>query len=392
MAVTARDEDNLTHLRRQVEIFTGQAWLSGNAVDVLHNGDEIFPAMLKAVESARQYIEFLTFVYWQGEIAVQFATALAEASRRGVTVRVLLDAFGARSMPDEVLETLESSQCNVVWFRELQPLKPWRNDNRTHRKILVCDGDVGFTGGVGIAQEWTGDARDADEWRDTHFCVRGPAVRALRAAFLDNWMEECRTDYEPPGMDDARPGPAGDVDLMVVLSKGNDEYARIGTIFNCLYANARETIAITSPYLSFDDDSTDLLLDAIARGVRVEIVTSWEHLDSALSRYAGARQEAKLLRAGATLYRYNRTLIHTKGILIDGVMACVGSGNVNRRSQRKDEEVALLVADSEITRRLESDFRDDRDRADQLTLAQWQSRGLFTRIMEKVIYPIRNQL
>ena len=160
-----------------------------NSVETLVNGDEIFPAMLDAIEKAERQIDFLTFVYWSGEIAVKFAKALSKKADEGVKVRVILDSYGANFMPDELSKLMENHGVELKWFRPLVRWKIWKTDNRTHRKVLICDKRVAFTGGVGIAEEWEGDARDPSEWRETHFKIKGEAVSGLQAAFMENWIE-----------------------------------------------------------------------------------------------------------------------------------------------------------------------------------------------------------
>ncbi|HEX2272859.1 MAG TPA: phospholipase D-like domain-containing protein, partial [Acidimicrobiales bacterium] len=181
--------EDVGRFRRTLEGLIGIPASDGNHVDVLRNGDQIFPALFDAIRSAESTIDFLTFVYWVGDIGREFADALAQRARAGVRVRVILDALGAYDLEDEVIETMRQAGVVVVKFRPVQKLKFWESNHRTHRKVLICDENVAFTGGIGIADEWRGDARDPSEWRDTHFRVRGPAVCGLRAAFVQNWAE-----------------------------------------------------------------------------------------------------------------------------------------------------------------------------------------------------------
>ena len=190
------DVDPASRYRRALEGVIGVPATEGNRVDVLRNGDEIFPAMLEAIGGAEHTVDLLTFVYWKGEVGRAFADALAERARVGVRVRVLLDGWGARTIERSLVALLEESGVAVRWFRPLGRLHLGQFNHRTHRKVMIVDERVGFTGGVGIADEWQGDARNADEWRDTHFRVRGPAVDGLRSAFLDNWLETDPTLFD----------------------------------------------------------------------------------------------------------------------------------------------------------------------------------------------------
>ncbi|MDQ3030384.1 MAG: phospholipase D-like domain-containing protein, partial [Actinomycetota bacterium] len=179
----------LRRYRRTLEGLVGVPATEGNQVDVLRNGDEIFPAMLQAIREATSTVDITTYVYWTGDIAKHFAKALSDRSRDGVRVRVLLDAVGAHAMSAELGEQMKDAGCHLEWFRPPTTWKVWETNNRTHRKVLICDEEVAFIGGVGIAKEWEGDARNPEEWRDTHLRVRGPAVDGLRAAFVGNWAE-----------------------------------------------------------------------------------------------------------------------------------------------------------------------------------------------------------
>eukprot|EP00579_Thalassiosira_antarctica_P024091 CAMPEP_0201983240 /NCGR_PEP_ID=MMETSP0904-20121228/79643_1 /ASSEMBLY_ACC=CAM_ASM_000553 /TAXON_ID=420261 /ORGANISM="Thalassiosira antarctica, Strain CCMP982" /LENGTH=206 /DNA_ID=CAMNT_0048536305 /DNA_START=19 /DNA_END=635 /DNA_ORIENTATION=- len=175
--------------QKALEQTIGVPFTEGNSVNILKNGNEIFPAMLKAISEAQETISFLTFVYWQGDIADEFAEFFSKKAKEGVQVKVLLDSYGAFPMRKELVDFMKESGVEVVWFRPLSRWKIWKMDNRTHRKVLICDGKIAFTGGVGIAEEWNGNAGNKNEWRDTHFKVEGPAVEGIKAAFIENWIE-----------------------------------------------------------------------------------------------------------------------------------------------------------------------------------------------------------
>ncbi len=340
-------------------------FVEGNRVRPLRNGTEIFPAMLDAIRKAERAVEFETFVYWTGDIAREMAETLAAAARRGVEVRVLLDAAGCLPMDREIRAIMEESPAEVRDFGPLKPWRFWELDHRTHRKILVCDGVVGFTGGVGIAQEWEGDARNPDEWRETHFQVEGPAVQGLRGTFLEHWLsvQDQRNGLPaalPPALGDPTPPlEDGAAVVQVVPSTAAGRWSNAQTLFRALFQSAQESLRITTGYFTPEDELVELLSDASARGVEVDVLHPGKHIDHRVSQLAGEQLYPELLDAGVRLWRYQKTMIHAKLIMVDGVLSCVGSANLNHRSVVKDDEIAMVVLDPELARSLEDDF--DRD-------------------------------
>lgn len=346
-------------LRLAVEASVGGVFTDGNSVTVLKNGVEIFPAMLEAVRGAEKSIEFLTFIYWTGEIARDFADALAERARAGVRVRVLLDAFGSRPMRDALIEQMTTAGVIVERFRPVIRWKFWESDHRTHRKILVVDDRVGFTGGVGIASEWEGDARGPDEWRDTHFRVVGPAVTALRSMFLTDWRDTGHAITRSDVIVD-RPSREGESLIAVVDGSAQIGYDDAERVLEALVAVATERIWVQTPYLNPSWELVELLEQAVDRGVEVEVLIPGPHIDKRISRVMAREIAQRLIGAGATVWAYQPTMMHVKAFLVDGELSLVGSININRRSTEKDEEVALAIQDREVTAILESHFRQDR--------------------------------
>ncbi len=350
--------DPTEHLRRAAESVVGPVFTEGNTLDVLRNGDEIFPAMLDAIAQAQRSIEFVTFVYWTGPIARQFANSLTERARAGVRVRVLLDGFGSRPMDPALVEQLKEAGAEVEVFRPLARLKFWETDHRTHRKILICDDEVGFTGGVGIASEWQGNARSPDEWRDTHFRIKGPAVRGLKAAFLADWRD---TGHAIDAHDISVPTPDVDGNVLLGVVDGS---AHIGfnpaeRLMEGVIAAAQRSILIQSPYFNPSDGLIDLLVDARNRGVEIDVLIPGPHIDKRVSRVVAADRSDHLLDAGVRMWEYQPTMMHVKAIIVDNAAAVVGSVNFNRRSVEKDEEVALVAIDQGIAAELTAHFRED---------------------------------
>lgn len=320
--------------------------------------------MLDAISTAERSIEFETFVYWSGDIARRVAESLVQASDRGVEVRMLLDAAGCLPMPEAIRSILEESRVEVRDYGSLHSWRLWKVDHRTHRKIMVCDGRTAFTGGVGIAEEWTGDARNPEEWRETHFRVRGPAVAQLRGVFLQHWLaaegEGSSPQLLPPPVAGAPDSPPSHpCAVQTVASIGAGRWSTAQTLFRALVLSAQQSIRITTAYFVPEEEVVSLLVDASRRGVQVDVVHPGPHTDHRVSNLAGEERYPELLEAGVRIWRYQKTMIHTKIILIDGLLSCIGSANLNQRSVLKDDEVALVVDDPALAKELTRDFSTD---------------------------------
>lgn len=376
--------------RRLLEQATGQSFSEGNDVRILQNGIEIFPAMLDAIRAAQRRIDFATFVYWTGDIAQRFADALSEQARAGTRVQVLLDAFGAKSMRRELLEQMTQAGVQVRWFRPLGKLRPWRIDKRTHRKLLICDDTIGFTGGVGIADEWDGDARNPDEWRDTHVAIRGPAITGLRAAFIDNWNEA--GDWE---FDDRVASPdagVGTVAVQVVRASTTPGWTDTANLLRALVHLSARRLWLVTAYFNPDEVLVDLLLAAKARGVDVRILVPGEYCDSRLSQLAGFQHMQTLLEAGVRMWMYQRTMLHAKVITVDCAIAMVGSANLNYRSMNKDEECCVVIESDAIVKGLDERFDEDCQPSDEQDAKAFRSRSRFLRLQERGARLIHEQL
>jgi len=383
--------------RRLFEEAIGAPFSEGNRILRLKNGDRIFPSMLDAIRRAERSVELLTYVYWRGDIAVRFAEALAEKARQGVAVRVLLDAWGAAPMSRDLIATMEAGGVVVRWFRPLRPLRLGQAMRRTHRKVLVVDGRVGFTGGVGIAHEWCGDARDPGEWRDTHFRVRGPAVRGLRAAFYGNWAEavmgeEGASDLPEALADGEDVGEApGTAAVQVVRSSASHGWSDVAAMTDVAIASARRSLRIGTAYFTPDEATVARLVAAAGRGVAVEIMLPWPHTDVRISQLAGARAFTPLLRAGVRIQVFQPTMYHAKVLLLDEAISIVGSANFNRRSAWQDEEVCLVCLDPALAGALARDWEEDLRRCRPIELARWRRRGAWPRLKERaarLLYPM----
>lgn len=375
--------ERVHRLRRSVEGLVGVPATQGNEIVRLLNGDQIFPEMLSAIRAATKTVDMLTFVYWKGAVATEFAQALAERATAGVRVRLLLDAIGARQMEKSLFEKIRGAGGQVEWFRPPTALRPRHLNHRTHRKVLVCDEAVAFTGGVGIAEEWCGNARNETEWRDTHFRVRGPAVDGLRAAFAQNWAETGRPLFDPD-VDRFPEQPACGTSLVQVVRGSSDiGWCDIATVFRALIQRAQTRIRVTTAYFNPDDDYIAYLGEAVARGVHVEVLVPGDNIDKRTSQIVAQEDYQDLLDTGAHLWTYDTSMLHAKVMTVDGVASVVGSPNVNQRSMNLDEEVALVVLDQALARQLDDDFDNDLRTSTRLTAATWAKRGMVQRALER---------
>ncbi len=378
--------------RAALERSLGHRFTQDNSVERLRNGIEIFPAMLAAIGNARERISFVTFVYWTGDVAEKFVEALAKRAKEGLQVRVLLDAFGSSRMPARLLEALRNASVDVQIFRPTKLRNFWKLNHRTHRKILTCDGILGFTGGVGIAEEWEGDAGDPSEWRETHFCLRGPCVRELEAAFLENWSEATGwggVPSEPPEMAETHNGNTA---VQIVRASGGPGWSDVRTATHTLIQQAKTSIVIATGYFVPDDGLRDALLAALARGVEIEVMLPGSHSDEQHCNLAGAKEMAMLAKAGARIWMYEKTMLHHKLMLVDGTTSMFGSPNFNQRSFEQDDEIAAIAINSELTERLRADFDSDRNDAVAFDPQRWKERSIWTRCKVWAVRQIRGHL
>ena len=378
-------------LRRRLERLIGVAATEGNELVPLRNGDQIFPAMLGAIRSARHTIDMMTFVYWRGEIARDFAAALADRARAGVRVRLLLDGFGAKEIEPRLLDLMDTAGVQVAWFRKPVWLSPFKQNHRCHRKALVVDEHTAFTGGVGIAEEWCGDARDPGEWRDTHVQVRGPAVDGVAAAFAQNWAE-CHDELFDDRDRFTEHRQAGSSVVQVVRGSASIGWQDMQTLIRVMLASAEERFRLATAYFAPDTYFVDLLCDTARRGVRVEILLPGPHTDQRACQLAGQQHYRRLLEAGVRIRQYQPTMMHAKIITVDSVASLIGSTNFNRRSMDHDEEVMLAVLDEAFTAALDRDYEADLERSVDIELARWRRRPALQRAKEAAVTPIRRFL
>lgn len=376
---------------RELGVLLGPAFVDGNLHKVLLNGDEIFPPMLAAIRGAQKTITFETYIYWAGDIGREFATALAERARNGVKVHVLLDWVGSAKVDDAIINEMVSAGVQIRKFHPPHWSHLGRLNNRTHRKLLVADGQIAFTGGVGIAPKWTGRAQDPDHWRDTHFEVRGPVVGQMQAVFLDNWIKVTGEvlhgpDYFPPL------AVAGN-ELAQMLSSsptGGSESMRLLYLF-AITAAAR-SIDLSASYFVPDELVARALVEAMKRGVKVRIVVPGGHTDSETVRSASRATWGPLLAAGAVIAEYQPTMYHCKVMIVDGLLVSVGSTNFDNRSFRLNDEATLNIFDAAFAKQQTAIFDADLGLSRQITFAEWATRPWKEKIAERFASLIDSQL
>ena len=376
---------------RELGTLLGPPIIDGNRIRNLENGAEIFPAMLEAIRGARHNINFETYIYWSGQIGREFADALAERARAGVDVHVLLDWVGSKSLDDAVVEEMKSAGVEVELYHPLRWYSLARINNRTHRKLLVVDGEVGFTGGVGIADKWAGHADSPEHWRDSHYELRGPAVAQMQAAFLDNWIKATGKvlqgeSYFPSltAIGDAR----GQV--FTASPTGGGESMQLMYLLSITAAT--RTIDLAASYFVPDSLTRQALRSALERGVRVRIIVPGNRIDAELVRKASRAKWGELLEAGAEIHEYQPTMFHCKTLIVDGLMVSVGSTNFDNRSFRLNDEANLNIYDAPFAERVTAVFEDDLKRAKQISYETWLHRPYHERLMEHLSSLFSSQL
>jgi cardiolipin synthase A/B len=367
---------------------------SGNKITILENGDGIFPPMLAAIAAARKTVNFEAYIFWSDEVGARFRDAFIERASHGVEVRVLLDAVGSpgRKLKSDDVDAMKRAGVRIDFFHSRKPWKIWVLNHRNHRRVMVVDGKVGFTGGVGFAKEWAGNADSPEHWRDVQVKVEGPAVRGLQRAFQENWSEV--TGEPLVGVDFFPDLPqAGTSSAAVVPSSPLAAASGAERVYSVSVAAASKEIWIGNSYFVPDDESTALLVAAVKRGVDVRvIVPSDEHNDVPATKAAGREWYGPLLQGGVKMFEYRPTMFHPKTMVVDGIFSTVGSANFDERSFHLNEEINIFVYDAEFAGRMQEMFLNDLKRCNEYTLAMYNARPLKKRITEWLVKPFRSEL
>ncbi len=377
--------------QREMGVMMGPAVLPGNRVVALQNGDEIFPAMLEGITQATSTISFETYIYWSGDIGRRFSAALCDRARARVTVSVVIDWVGSLKMDEALLDEMKGCGVRVERYRPLSWYHLGRLNNRTHRKLLVIDGRVAFTGGVGVADHWMGTAQDPEHWRDMHFRVAGPVAAQFQAAFNDNWIKVTGevlngAQHFPPVE------PQGEQDAHLFISSPSGGSDSMHLMYLLSIAAAERTIDLTASYFVPDELINNALLAARARGVRVRILVPGKHIDAEVVRLSSRSAWGPLLQAQVEIFEYEPTMLHSKALIVDRELVSVGSTNFDVRSFRLNDEASLNVYDGEFAAQMTEVFEADLRKATKYTYEQWRQRPWTEKFMETVVRPLRSQL
>lgn len=369
----------------------GVPFAPGNTLELLNNGDRFYPAMLEAVQNAERSITIEAYIYWAGEIGLTFARALAERASKGVKVKIMLDAVGSSSIGNEILNILRDGGCHVAWYNPIRWNKLRRLNNRTHRKSLIIDGRIGFTGGAGIADHWTGNAQDDKHWRDLQIRMEGPAVLPLQTGFAQNWLECTGELVTGPDFYPAI-GRIGKVALQTVMSSPETGASTVRVMYTLAISSAGRSIEIANPYFVPGHLAIDLFRDAVKRGVRVRIMVAGTRNDTVMARLNSIRLYGALLEAGVELLEYNRTMMHHKTMVVDGLWATVGTTNFDNRSFAHNEENNVCLCDEEFSRELNEMFEQDAALCERVSLEAWRRRPLTDKVLQALASLFQDQV
>jgi cardiolipin synthase A/B len=365
--------------------------LSGNKIERFQNGAEYFPAMLEAIRAARKTINFETFILYSDPIGEQFRDALCERARSGVEVRVLLDGIGSGwRLKTSDVRMLKDAGCKFSYYHPTHSWRVDRTNRRTHRRILVTDGKLGFTGAVGFAHKWSGHAQDKNHWRDAQMRIEGPVVAKLQAAFQEHWVKTFGEALTGADQFPALPS-AGDLKAQVVLSR-SFSMAPVPLVEAVAFTAAQKRIWITNSYCTPTNNQVEQLVKAVQRSVDVRILLPGPNNDQPLTKSAGRAAYGQMLEGGVKIFEYQPTMIHEKSMVIDGLFSMFGSSNLDARSSEINEELDVIVYDQKFGREMETVFENDLKQSREYTLAQFKNRSLWERTTEWLMLPFRSQL
>ncbi len=365
--------------------------LASNRVTALVNGDQIFPEMLAAVRNATKSICLETYIYWSGDTGREFADALADRARAGVKAHVIIDWVGSRKIDSSLLDFMAQAGVEVERYNPLVWYAPTRINHRDHRKLLIVDGKVGFTGGAGIADIWKGNAESPEHWRDSMFKLEGPAVAQMQAAFMDNWTKTAARVLDGDDYFPELP-PAGNQFAQVFKSSPREGTEDVRLMYLLSIAAARKSIRLSAAYYVPDRLTTQEFLEAIRRGVKIEIILPGSETDSPIVKHASRGKWGPLLKAGVQIYEYEPTMYHTKMMIVDDVWVSVGSANFGNRSFRLNDEANLNVFSPEFAAGQVQVFEQDKAKCGEVTYEEWKKRSLWKRFLEVITAPFRAQL
>jgi len=370
---------------------TGMPLVPGNQVALFNNGDQFFPAMLDAIESAEHSITMEQYIFWEGKVGRRFAEAFAEKARSGVQVKLLLDAVGSSTLGEPIIKILEAGGCQLAWFRPIHWYTMIRANRRDHRKSLMVDGKIAFTGGAGIADHWLGDAQGARSWRDLMVRVEGPAAIGQQSGFAQNWLQctgEILTgeDYFP------LPRNAGTIDVQTIVSSPLEGMGAAGTMHLIAVQCARRHLCIANPYFIPDPRLIEMLGQAVRRGVAVKLMVAGRHNDTWWARQNSVRLYGRLLQAGVEIFEFLPSMLHQKTVLVDDAWGSVGTANFDNRSFALNDETSVCFHDRDLVSQLHEIFLADLERCKKVSLRQWKKRGFWQRAGEQFASLMEDQM
>ncbi|MEO5895417.1 MAG: phospholipase D-like domain-containing protein [Vicinamibacterales bacterium] len=353
----------------------------GNRFTVLTNGDQIFPAMLAAIGGAKRRIAFESYIFTEGDLAEQFTSAFEAAARRGVRVNMVLDAVGGNGISDEQVKRLEAAGCRLSMFNSPSWYSIEEMNYRTHRKILVVDGQIAFTGGVGVDDQWKGNAQDKEHWRDTQVQMEGPIARMVEGGFYENFVEAA--GEVTPELDDEAAAVEDQGRSIVVRSSPTGGSNELKRLYLLSIGSARRSLDITTPYFVTDESTRWAFEQATRRGVKVRLIVEGDITDAMPVKYASRKHYDELMSLGIEIHEYQPTMMHTKTMIVDGVWSMFGSANFDNRSLELNDELNVAVSSPEVAARLLTDFEQDLKNSKQLQLATWRQRSLLNKVREQ---------
>ncbi|HKO58280.1 MAG TPA: cardiolipin synthase [Thermoanaerobaculia bacterium] len=364
----------------------------GNQVQLLQNGDGFFPPLFRDIAAARQTVHIESYIWWEGRVCDELAALLARKAREGVEVRLLVDASGGHKMKKELAEEMARAGVKLVNFHPITLSTLGRLNNRDHRKMAIIDGRIGYIGGYGFAKEWTGHAQDKEHWRDTGLRVVGPVVNRLQGAFCENWVEQ--TGEVPAGEKYfPKPEAAGSTPAHVAYTSPTGSVSSVQVLFYLAIKSAKRELIIQNPYLLPSDDAMEALEEAVRRGVDVKImVPGTKSTDSPIVQHASHHHFGTLLKRGVKIYEYNKTLLHQKILIVDGLWSGIGSTNFDDRSFELNDEVTMGVVDPQIAAQLRAAFDADMRYAEERHLQEWANRSVWHKALDGLAYVARGQL
>lgn len=365
---------------------------TGNKIELLQNGDQFFPAMLEAIRSAKKTINFAAYILKSDSMGRQFRDAFCERARAGIEVRVLLDGIGSGwDLDNSDVRMMTDAGCKFAYYHPVQSWRMDRTNRRSHRRMLIVDGTIGFTGGAAFSDKWSGNAQDANHWRDTHARLEGPIVANLQSAFQGHWVKTFGEALTGAGQFPLLPS-AGNVKAQIVESHSFSSAAPIPMVQAVTFASAEKRIWIANPYCTPSDDQVDLLVKAVRRKVDVRLLLPGPHNDQPMTESAGRTAYGRLLEGGVKIFEYQPTMIHSKTMVADGHFSMVGSSNLDPRSSEINEEIDLVVYDEKFGREMEAAFEKDLQQSREYTLQEFKNRSWWERTTEWLMLPFRSQL